>query len=1005
MAPMFVANMPRVVTAGELALQRSVNQFSKLGLIIHPATFVVTARVNGTPGTLDRLAAIAYDGLAGNLGDVVPGQTLWIGTTAGAYDVGMARIRKAPDGANFYIGEESGNAPGLAIADDQYLTVIDEMGIWARHAFLVNIPAGIIDVDYDIAYADQHTVRAPIPVMGPPVWLEFPPGSPAVSVSFDARDSWVPGGAGITFSWTAPGASATSGMATAQPTITYNATGTYRVACAATANGRTTTGYRYVYVKDPATLSTQFAVQQITGSMDSGGYSFDVVMYSGADLATIRDRAFVMLVARDWAGTPEARQTVGYVVGRENILAMGWIYGETIDWNPDYGQVSFQVQGTRQWIGRTQAFITGLENVTSDSAVTSWILYNGLTFQAAIWHLLLWRSTLATMLDCLVEPNTWNAQEFPAPAASLWDQLVAFANLSIMAKPVCDRYGRLFVVKDSQIETDRSPYPEVMTLTTQDWIPPAVIKRSPFSVISLLFLNGAALSGSTPTAIFNLSPGHAPLQDGSEDHVEGLIIPDQATGLHLAGLTLGWKNNEYPSLAFQLAGNNRWLDIAPPMYVRLVLATTDTPRQLALNIRMIPRVITYAYDPVAGTLLPRVEFEAETFEQNSAVGDPPSTVPTPVPTNTCPPGFHLDTDGVTCILDNPPPLGTLSPDLVYAFANGKLGRSRNFIAGGGSPTWADATGTTPGTGTGAGFVVDFADPKHKGWRLWGNLLERTTNLNDTVPAWSTKLLATTVAAAVGAATITFVKLSNSPTEPGVIYVGWAATGPIEVGVSVSKDSGATWAHAAVNSNGTIRRIKADPITAGKVWGILGHTDPFDHLTDILYSSTNYGTTWSVELDLWDPVQLTGTDCLDFDVDNLTGSTIVVDAGTSGIWYLHSGGGPYTQVVVAPEIDTGGFLCMGIDATNSNDVLYGAQTGRFWHSTDGGKTYSSVFTGTTPKSVTRWPFDGKKVFWFDANKIYYSSDLLTTQQDKTGNWATVFGAAPINPVVVVPIWVS
>lgn len=221
-----MTTLPRAATAGELTLLRSDNASTRLYLTIHSPATVYSARLAAVPSSTDQVTSITYNSGSGTHTNIVADQTLLVGTSAGASDLGVARIRKTTGlGATtgtMYLGEMS----EIDWQASAYLTVIDEIGLWPRHP---RIDGTTPYMDYDIAYTNQHSACESIPVLGGPwvLWLQ----SATVTLSPDASNSWALNNTITGYSWAAPGASATANMTTATPTITYNAAGTYRVAC------------------------------------------------------------------------------------------------------------------------------------------------------------------------------------------------------------------------------------------------------------------------------------------------------------------------------------------------------------------------------------------------------------------------------------------------------------------------------------------------------------------------------------------------------------------------------------------------------------------------------------------------------------------------------------------------------------------------------------------------------------------------------------------------------
>lgn len=657
--------MTRAATEGELLKLRSDGQKTDLYLTIHKPAVVYTALVNQTTFG-DPVVQVAYDNGSGTLADVKIGMTLYVGSSAGAYDLGMVRIRKTPGAAIFYINEDS----EIPWANNLYLTVVDEIGLWQKHLVM---SGPVIYMDYDVSYTDQHKYLNPAPVMGANavLWLD----GDSVNFEPDAGDSWVLGSTISSYLWSAPGSSATSGLNTATPTITYNAAGTYRVSCTVTAtNGKTTTGYRYVFVYDDDNLpATNFELLSCAGNYESGGWEFSVRMFDEAD--DVRDRSMVILHARDWYGLEEG--SIGPIDGCENVIVMGWIAGESIHWDPEENYVTFDVRGPQAWFGQIPAYPVGVEYSGSDP--TEWTSVLNLTVDKGLFHLLHWRSTATIMMDVILPGDTQYAPSVEAQVGNLWAQMTSIAEQMILAKPVCDRYGRLYVQVDTQYlgGSDRSEIPAVMTLTQDDLRENANITRETVQQAAHVEASGFAFNGSTATPLISKAPGRTYGRFGETIPVEQLLIPSQTRLNELAALIWARKNNPYPNVDLQLAANNRLVDVCPRQRLILSIGANDTVRGIVLvNQKLLPRRVEYEYDPNAGFLIVNVECEGETY--TSVVGEtipyvPPPAIGTlpigtlpdiripplsPLPNITFPPYEPVDPqippeEGATCPTDAP----------------------------------------------------------------------------------------------------------------------------------------------------------------------------------------------------------------------------------------------------------------------------------------------------------------------------------------------------------------
>lgn len=658
--------MARAITAPELTYLRRNGQFSLLYLVIDNPPVVYSARINQAFTDWDQITQIAYDsGGGGTLANVLPGMTLWIGSSAGAYDKGQVRIRKLPTSTIFYIGETS----DVAFADNDYLTIVDEFAIWARH---IRIISEITFADWDIAYTDQHKNPDPVVNMGADValWLD----GATVSYSPAASDSWIASGTIASYLWTAPGASATSGMNTATPTITYNTSGRYRITCTATATttGKTFTGYRVVTVVNGATLSpavTQFTLKSCDYS--DGGWTFSASMYAEAGLTTVRDRAKVILFARDYYGGTKI--SLGPIPGVENVVCEGWIEGQSIHWNPELSQVEFTVRGPDWWLDKVPGFPTGVKDSTADPR--QWTSLASLTVDKGLWHHLAWRSTALNCIDVYKTGDTRRTSACEGSAGSLWKQIKEIAENQILASPICDRYGRLFIEIDSQYLAvgDRTGIPVIQEITSQDWMDAIDFERVTVPPTAMVDISGVAWSGSVASPYFSRAAGKSFKRQGDIQTVDRLLLSSQAQCNALCGSIMAKLNNEYPDIPIRLASNNRMIDAAPLQYVTLSLATGDTPRGVSFTTKkFIPRSISYNYDENTGMFQTDLSVEGETIpglvvtilRPQPATNNTPPTPPTP------PNPITPTPNPVTPPIVAPPPTGLSACSSLDSPANG-----------------------------------------------------------------------------------------------------------------------------------------------------------------------------------------------------------------------------------------------------------------------------------------------------------------------------------------------
>lgn len=613
---------PRAATAGELTKFRSDKQASLLYLgFLKPNTIYTAHLATPLPTSLDMNGQINYDTGSGTLGNIHVGMRMDVGTTAGGSELGWCRIRKTPTASIFYIDEESyinWNAGGTI-----YLTIVDDFPLTARH---IKITSGNIPkLDFEVTYSDQHTNFDPTPVLGPDrvLWLT----GATVSITWPdiSTDSYVVDGSSLaSVLWSCPGASATSGLTTYTPQFTFNAAGQYVVYCQLTAtNGAVFEACRRIWVFDAAhPPETQFRLRgNPRGDMDAGGWTFEVELFANADRTTVQDRTKVVLFSKDYYDGVEG--SIGEYSTAENIIAEGWISGETIDWNPQKGgAVSFTVTGPAEWLKSIPGFPVGLENVSTTPA--AWTSMKNLTVRLFLWHMLHWRTTLTKILDMRLTSDTRQLRAQDNLQPMLWNQLTDVAVNTIYAMPWCDRYGMFYCLIDGPMVpvASRSGFPTVMTLTTADWKDSITVDRYTRSQVSRVELSGVVVqNGVEDSALFSLAPGHVFKPYGQPINEDYKLLASQSQANELAGLKLAYEDRPF-ELDIELAMNNRLIDISSRQYLAISIGASDTVRGLVYSGNIIPRSVEIAYDD-RGKPTVRLHCIPETSPDLSQNGDIP----------------------------------------------------------------------------------------------------------------------------------------------------------------------------------------------------------------------------------------------------------------------------------------------------------------------------------------------------------------------------------------------
>lgn len=612
--------MARAATSPELALYRTPGQWAKLRAAVFQPTVIYTARINQVFTAWDGILEIAFDGGAGTLANVLPDMTLLIGSTAGAHDIGICRLRDK-DADTFFIGETS----NVKYMDNHYLTVINDFGLWARH---VLIDAGEPFMDGGIEYDDQHTDFDPTPVMGGNRVVKLEDAT--VDVEFDFSDSYCLDSSISGYVTSSPTASGGSGLTTSTPTLEFDTVGWHVIYLTLTAaNSKTFFGVRYVFIWDDENLPPRARIGEPRQDAEAGGWEFEITLLDECDLDTIRDHALVLLFGEEYYG--DTQQSIGPLAGCENVLLEGWIAKESIDWSPEQGVVKFTGYGAPYWLQQIAAYPDGVQIVPD--APTAWTEMQGLTVNKGLWHFLRWRTTATRVMDVFLTDNTFYTAEVSSLAQNLWEQLLEMSFLQIFARPGVNAHNQLFIEVHPQLvpEDDRD-WPTVMDITKKDWVGTISFDRETIEEVSQVSLSGMSVNqNGNGTAFFALSTGHTYGRFGKPETQDRLLVSTQAQTNELCGLYYGWRNNPFKNIPISFAANNRLIDCFPRQKCTITIDPEDTPRGISYEGGLIPTSVSLVYDEESGYVHTEVAFEAETFAALAVNGDIPGNGDISVP--------------------------------------------------------------------------------------------------------------------------------------------------------------------------------------------------------------------------------------------------------------------------------------------------------------------------------------------------------------------------------------
>ena len=647
-------------------------QASQVYALFDTPPVVFACRVNQVFTTHDKVFEFLYDSITtGAYTDILPGMTILLGSAAGSSDRGITYARKAPTASKIYTGETS----EIAWADNLYVTVLAEFGIWNEYPLVLKDTTVLMK--HDVLYMDQHTNLDPIPVIGSDRVAKLSGAS--VTLSFDGSGSYVPGSTISSYLWTCAGATITNGS-TATPSVEITAAGRYLLKCVVTAaNGKSRSTYRTVHIWDEAHPPANVIAGSLSGSYERGGWEFALSVLDPA--SAIRERTKVILFAEDWYGA--TKSSFGPLAGSENILAIGWMENEDVVIDAQGGAFQVALKGTQYWLNQEHDFVSiGIEAVSGTPI--AWTQMQSLTVDKVLWHFLLWRTTLANCIDIKLTGDTRQALELSCQPGSIWEQVKALAWQSILAMPCCDRYGRLFIKTETVLlpSSDRSLIPTASDINADD-CEAIQAEKTTVTTVSQIILSGVTVTGMVGQALFSLSRGHIPLRYGNPTVMERLLLGSQAQANELAGNLLE-KENCPLKFSFQnLLANNRMVDICPNQYVAATINAADNPRGIAYSGNVLVKNISMNFEDGAWAI--SWEAQAETQAQLTTNGDIPSSEIVNgevVTTDTWPPSIPPKlppTPPIPPVITTTPPAGDCGE---YAPANSfGLSWSKSVISG------------------------------------------------------------------------------------------------------------------------------------------------------------------------------------------------------------------------------------------------------------------------------------------------------------------------------------
>lgn len=1001
-----------VITPTELALLRTRPHKTRLFLSIYQPATVFAAQVNNASAAKGDTAITYNNVITGTFGSIVAGMTMYVGTIVGGRDLGRIRVRSAT--ATVVTVAENKH---IEWADDVYLTAVKYYEPWAVY------PRITLDADNnatfykddDVVYVDQNDVFDPVPMMGPHLAGILDEDTVTIDFYFDGSDSYDlnAGGSISSYAWTFEGGTPNSSSAAAPGNITWATPGHYVVSLAVTNNnGKSFTARRHVSVytslvgSDPPIVN--WGIDSLNGDYARGSWEGELWIRETVDKSVVCEGAQVVIFADDWYG--DTKQSIGgNYPTRENIVFVGYVRDGSVDVDPETSVAKFAVTNLAAKLDASEVFSV---SVVSKADPTTWYEVKNMTVDIALYHYLRWHTTVHTVADIQKNGDTLYVQYADFERAPMYTSVNGFISSTLLGRFIVDRQGQGWLEKKIDIVEvgDRAPG-TALTLTRADWRDLLTLIQRRELPVSYAEVGGISYEG-TGTDVFaayiSCAPGLTPGYEGKVTVLTGTVLESQIVTNQLVGNVLANLNKEFPELRLQLSGNYRLLDIAPQERILVTLSSSENWLGVSLvSEPFIPRQVSISYSVEDQTCLVDVLLEQESDGPTGEAGPYPAVPPDdpPEPCSDCeeppclPPCDGVEGTGDNCIV--------VSASFVAY--------TENFLSS--SPNYVNKTGGIAGSII--DYILDPFDPANTHYALTVSDIWRTTNFQAISPTWTSIGTAATLLGTVGglAQNPQFRRIRGNIHDQGGMWVlGWAEV------IAALQDSYALTAHTHNGGDSWSSQINIGQIYDGNSPGFFYDAFDMDQHTANrlfvsakgfrLFQSTDGGHTWGLYVDIsggfWGIRDIrcpyVGNDS--GDIVWMTADNNLDGDPTNRVYRYDS-----TRGLLDTGLYTRGagkhFIGYGIDGLTFYVLVRdGAGDWNLYRTIDEGSTSIQMSAGlSAPTALGVWPYNSNRIFLLQSNQINYSIDGGTTLLDKTGDWATVFGGAFANPVMIVPIWIS
>lgn len=615
-------------------------------LFLHQPEVVFKAQIVDTGIIPYPMFVLLYDNVTvGDWTDIEEDMLMLIGSTDGADDLGRVRVRKnffgntASDVAIYFQNASQGILDGeINLQDNAYITILNHFPIYVIPPLVT--PGGQLFKDTELPFdIDYHLM----PVANAGVDRLFVVPNITDDVTFNPAEfvSYVtkPGASITDYLWTTPDGQ-TSTLADPTFTIAADTVGYMKLEVTDDA-GNTTTSRRFLAVvnEDHANLFRNFEIVQHTAGI--GGQQMSIRIHDPIPYNTYIAGAEALITMRESYGS-----TVGSLVGvadSEDMLFAGFTADEAMqgEWSQRgyLHQTTITLQDTA---GRMRVLPGFTQLIERETTPANWGQMEGANLDRYAWYLLYWHSNVPRRADFMWSGtgDTYGFQVLGSDTGNLFDQVTLRAR-AIRHELTCDRYGRLQMLPDPQLQAEADRTSDVMVPVGEaDW--QSLSRNYNFHPRhhwqfgeKIVASTVDASSGANIQTVFTIAPGTAP-GSGLAALVAGEeLVTGQAEANAVDGARYRARTNARESTYdVQLTRLGYAVDPALMKWVQFEVTAATAGvrgRTVSSTTRFLTTEIQYQWDQRNGIRMQRWTIEREGTQVIDAVTEiPPET-----------PGFEL----------------------------------------------------------------------------------------------------------------------------------------------------------------------------------------------------------------------------------------------------------------------------------------------------------------------------------------------------------------------------